>query len=109
MSRCLYINNCSRLRWHLVLLLLQLLLLLRMGGLLLGAHKLRIVNEAVLVVVVHRQNGIDEGEQFLVGEDLLFDGRLGRIVIVIVLLLAALFCALPSSKVGGVECESDCW
>lgn len=77
-----------------MLLLLHLLLGLaggRLRRLLLGAHELWIVDEAVLAVVVHRQDRIDERQQLVVGEDLLLDAGL-RVVVIVLLLFAALLC-----------------
>lgn len=103
--RCL-----SRLCRRLVLLLVQLLLGLaglRLRRLLLGAHKLRVVNEAVLTVVVHRQDRIDERQQLVVGEDLLLDAGLRVVVTVRLLLLAALLCPGVLVRCVVAVCDVD--
>jgi len=87
-------------RLLLLLWVLLLLLLLLLGGLLLRLYELRIVNVAVARGVVHLQNGIDEGHQLLVGEDLLLHVRL----LAVRLLLAALLCVAMSCYGG---CEMD--
>lgn len=47
-----------------------------LGRLVLGPHKLRIVNEPVPIVVVGVQNRIDQGRQLVVREDLILVGGL---------------------------------
>lgn len=63
-------------------------------GLLLGPNELGIVDEPVPVHVVHLQDGVDQGHQLLVREDLLL--HLGRLwlPVLVAALLAALLCNL---------------
>lgn len=57
------------------------------GGLVLRSHKLRIVDEAVLVVIVRGEDGIDQRGQFIVGEDFVLVTGLAGLLLVFAFLV----------------------
>ena len=84
---------------HSLLLLLLLLLLLRRRWwrlILLRQHELRVVDVAVPVPVVLVDDGVDQLEQLLVGEHLLFGHRVARLVVGLVWMAGG-------GQVGGVR------
>lgn len=57
------------------------------GGLVLRPHKLRIVDEAVLVVIVRSEDGIDQRGQFIVGEDFVLVAGLAGLLLIFAFLV----------------------